>query len=124
MRRWLLIFLLFLLPFQYSWAASAAYCLHEGDTRGGHWGHHESEPHGTDRTHAGDGAKKDSTRQPNAAVGHCIVAHFGQAQHADTAAALPTEAPIASQVLRAVSTDRFTSHIAEVPVRPDGFLAA
>lgn len=124
MRRWLLIFLLFLLPFQYSWAASAAYCLHEGDTRGGHWGHHESEPHGTDRIHAGDGAKKDSTRQPNAAVGHCIVAHFGQAQHADTAAALPAEAPVASQVLRAVSTDRFTSHIAEVPVRPDGFLAA
>ncbi|QFZ84361.1 hypothetical protein GFK26_17130 [Variovorax paradoxus] len=124
MRRWLLIFLLFLLPFQYSWAASAAYCLHEGDTGKGHWGHHESEPHGTDRTHAGDGAKKDSTRQPNAAVGHCIVAHFGQAQHADTAAALPADAPVASQVLRAVSTERFTSHIAEVPVRPDGSLAA
>ncbi|QOF76687.1 hypothetical protein [Variovorax sp. 38R] len=124
MRRWLLIFLLFLLPFQYSWAASAAYCLHEGDTRGGHWGHHEDEPRGTDRTHAGDGAKKDSTRQPNAAVGHCIVAHFGQAQHADTAAALPADAPIASQALRAASTERFASHIAEVPVRPDWFLAA
>jgi hypothetical protein len=123
MRRWLLIFLLFLLPFQLSWAASAAYCQHERDSQPGHWGHHEDEPRGTDRTHTGDGAQKNSTTQPNGAVGHCIVGHFGCAQHVDLAAGDSAGAPQRSQVLHAVSEERFVSHISDVPVRPARSLA-
>jgi hypothetical protein len=118
MRRWLLIFLLLLLPFQLSWAASAAYCEHERDTQPGHWGHHEEDARGTDRTHTGDGAKKNSTTQPNGAVGHCIVSHCGCAQHVNVAAGDAADAPQLPQVLHARSEDRFVSHVSEVPVRP------
>jgi hypothetical protein len=39
MRRFILIFLMVLLPFQWSWAAAASVCAHEkGDS---HFGHHE-----------------------------------------------------------------------------------
>lgn len=118
MRRWLLIFLLVLLPFQLSWAASAAYCEHERDTQPEHWGHHEDEPRGTDRTHAGDAAKKNSTTQPNGPVGHCLFAHFGCAQHVDVAAGDAADAPRLPQVLNARPEARFVSHVSEVPVRP------
>jgi hypothetical protein len=39
MRRLVLIFMMFLLPLQWSWAAAASVCEHEGDTT--HFGHHE-----------------------------------------------------------------------------------
>jgi hypothetical protein len=39
-RRFLIVFLLAMLPLQFSWAAVASYCAHE--TQGaGHFGHHE-----------------------------------------------------------------------------------
>jgi hypothetical protein len=41
MRRWLAIFLLALLPLQFSWAAVAAYCGHETGQHAQHLGHHE-----------------------------------------------------------------------------------
>lgn len=41
MRRWLLIFLLVLLPMQLSWAAVASYCQHESGAATQHVGHHE-----------------------------------------------------------------------------------
>lgn len=39
-KRLLLIFLLALLPLQFSWAAAAAYCQHEGENTAQHFGHH------------------------------------------------------------------------------------
>jgi hypothetical protein len=41
MRRWLTLFLLLLLPFQFSWAAVAGYCQHETSMTTQHVGHHE-----------------------------------------------------------------------------------
>ncbi|MCR6476964.1 hypothetical protein NU688_12455 [Variovorax sp. ZS18.2.2] len=123
MRRWLLIFLLFLLPFQLSWAASAAYCQHERDTQPEHWGHHQDEPNSTDRTHNTDGAKQDTGTQPNGAVGHCIVSHFGAAQHVDMATGDAVGALQLLQVLHARTEERFVSHVSEVPVRPARTLA-
>jgi 4-amino-4-deoxy-L-arabinose transferase-like glycosyltransferase len=42
MRRWFLVFMLVLLPAQYTWAAVAAYCRHEATSAAaGHVGHHE-----------------------------------------------------------------------------------
>ena len=40
MRRWCAIFLLCLLPLQFSWAAVAAYCGHEVAPQSQHFGHH------------------------------------------------------------------------------------
>lgn len=40
MRRWLLVFLLVLLPLQLTWAASSTYCQHESKLSTQHFGHH------------------------------------------------------------------------------------
>lgn len=40
MRRWLVILLLMLLPFQFAWSAAANYCAHEADANVKHFGHH------------------------------------------------------------------------------------
>lgn len=42
MRRLIVVFMLALLPFQFSWSAVAAYCMHENSTdQAQHLGHHE-----------------------------------------------------------------------------------
>jgi hypothetical protein len=42
MRRLIAVFMLALLPFQFSWSAVAAYCMHESSTaQSQHLGHHE-----------------------------------------------------------------------------------
>lgn len=43
MRRWLTLFLLFMLPVQFCWAAAAAYCQHEAAAAKTHIGHHAHE---------------------------------------------------------------------------------
>ncbi|RDD94861.1 hypothetical protein DTW89_03575 [Acidovorax sp. BoFeN1] len=43
MRRAFLICLMVLLPFQFSWSAVAATCMHEPLEGSSHWGHHEAE---------------------------------------------------------------------------------
>ncbi len=125
MRRWLLIFLVFLLPLQYSWAMSAAYCAHEQDAQTQHWGHHEHPGNAAeDRSHADAGTSKDAGNVPNPAIGDCALCHFGHAQHAVTA---PAEVPgiaFVPQGPRAVLAESFDSHIPEVPVRPAWPLAA
>ena len=57
MRRFLLIFMMVLLPLQWSWAAAASVCAHESGKS--HFGHHEHK-HGDDSASAqGDGEKGD-----------------------------------------------------------------
>ena len=56
MRRWFAIFMLALLPLQFSWAAVAAYCGHETGQHAEHLGHHE-------HRHA-DQAKADQDSAP------------------------------------------------------------
>ena len=118
MRRWLLIFLLLVLPFQFSWAASAAYCQHERDAQPAHWGHHEHEPdHRADGSRTDDAQKSPGT-QPNAVLGDCAACHLGQAQQLPPAAdRVHAPLPIA-QALRVVPAEQFISHISEVPVPP------
>jgi len=40
MRRYLILFLLVLMPLQFSWAAAGAYCGHEAGEKAQHFGHH------------------------------------------------------------------------------------
>lgn len=42
-RRYLILFLVLLLPLQVSWAAVANYCGHEQKTTASHFGHHQDE---------------------------------------------------------------------------------
>lgn len=45
MRHWLAVLLLVLLPFQFSWAAVAAYCAHPSGETADHVGHHDHGSH-------------------------------------------------------------------------------
>jgi hypothetical protein len=56
MRRWIAIFLIVLLPLQFSWAVAADYCLDEQGSGAAHFGHHAHPDH----EHAGvdDGSAK------------------------------------------------------------------
>ena len=46
MRRWVLVLLLALLPFQSIWAGAAGYCAHEASAKAQHFGHHEHKHEG------------------------------------------------------------------------------
>jgi hypothetical protein len=58
MRRYLAIFLLVLLPLQYSWAAMASYCEHETSVTAKHPGHHTHD-------HASVDHQESSKNSPN-----------------------------------------------------------
>ena len=87
MRRWVLVFLLIVMPFQMVWGAAATYCEHEkqGAT---HFGHHEHKHHGSEQSdHGVAGVHAD-----------CGTCHLGNAASIPAvlvlvAAALPT-APV------------------------------
>ena len=72
MRRWLAIFILALLPLQFSWAAVAAYCGHESGQHAEHLGHHEHQH--TDHAQA-DQDRAPADQPPPASFhfdcGHC-----------------------------------------------------
>lgn len=61
-RRFLAIFLLALLPLQFSWAAVASYCSHETQAGSGHFGHHAHEH----QHHADADADLDSSAEASA----------------------------------------------------------
>ena len=48
MHRKIVIFLMFLLPMQFSWEAMSAYCAHEQQVASDHIGHHAHQHQGTD----------------------------------------------------------------------------
>lgn len=81
MRRWLLVFLVVLLPMQLSWAAVASYCQHESDsaTTSQHVGHHEHQ-HEADAASAATDLP-DTSANPMTATGavdvDCGTCHAG-----------------------------------------------
>lgn len=74
MRRWFVIALLTLLPFQFTWAAVVSYCGHGSDAQAQHVGHHEHEhQHHGDATverDSGDVAGK-TLASSDLDCGHC-----------------------------------------------------
>lgn len=114
MRRWLVVFLLLVLPFQFTWAAAAPYCAHETAAAASkHPGHHQHVHHdGSDAMNAGD--EGDSTGVKHTDCASC---------HAGSAATLP----LSSTALAAAPRDgvcghsppRYRSHTPRGPERPD-----
>lgn len=93
MRRWLLVFLLFVLPLQFTWASAAGYCRHEQEANARHVGHHSHE-------HAGDRDTASKSAQPAADDGDatalglehsdCSFCHLGCAKPFARALSDPT----------------------------------
>ncbi|RCS56879.1 cation efflux protein, CzcI family [Parvibium lacunae] len=72
MKRYSIIFLLILLPVQFSWAAMASYCQHESGVATNHPGHHSHAHQATDHHESG----KDAS--PSTGVHHdCGTCHMG-----------------------------------------------
>jgi hypothetical protein len=99
MRRWLSIFLLVLLPAQFSWAAIAAYCGHEADAAVQHFGHHQHPDHGLQHAeehgNAGTAGGDESAAVLDIDCGHChcqctgILVPLARAACANTASGRP-----------------------------------
>lgn len=115
MRRFVLIVVLLLLPFQWAWAAASAYCVHEPSTAASHWGHHE---HKCRDAHAKDG-KAGSKAAVDA---DCSVCHLGAMPWLDFAQ-LPPVLDVPQPVVRIEHHGAFRSYVPSGPERPDKPLA-
>jgi hypothetical protein len=118
MRRWLLVFLMALLPLQLSWAAVAVYCQHEqAPARGGHFGHHAHEHHEADAAAGQDGHADKVKNSPLTLDDDCGTCHLGHAQ--TLLGDAPTLAAPALPPRVARQTALPASHIPALPERPD-----
>lgn len=116
MRRYLIIFLLLLLPFQFSWAAVASYCLHETESSTQHIGHHAVDA----------GNTQDQTPDKKLSEGgdaDCSFCHFSCSKPMNP---LATWAPAATEKdsFTASTPAHYLSYIGESPEEPDWKLAA
>ena len=80
MRRIFLIFLLVLLPLQFTWAAGASYCQHEQEKVSKHLGHHVHQHDGQ----ADTGGEQSQKSQPD---NDCCICHLA------ATSAVPLSAP-------------------------------
>jgi hypothetical protein len=72
MKRYLAIFLLVLLPLQFSWAAMAGYCEHETAVSSKHPGHHSHDHASAEHPETAQSA------EPSACMDHdCATCHLG-----------------------------------------------
>jgi hypothetical protein len=99
MRRYLAIFLLVLLPLQFSWAAMASYCEHETSVTAKHPGHHTHD-------HASVDHQESSKNSPQSTgMDHdCATCHMGCAAALvndlnTTTAAVSDDNPLHPQVI-------------------------
>ena len=122
MRRALLVFLLFLMPLQLSWAAAAAYCDHEEGSNRTHFGHHQHHHNASHRTAAGDPAKDSQGKLPFGDDDDCAFCQLAVAQAMISA---DTELPVLAAAPPQFSYRLdFRSHIPPAPEIPVRRLAA
>ena len=115
MRRWLLILLLLVVPFQMVWAAAAPYCAHETDTGSKkHFGHHEHRHHAGDTTAS---AADDNSPAPGAHHADCESCHLGCSAPIVVPAAAAGPQPLG--VMLVFDDPCYASHIPSGPERPD-----
>lgn len=117
MRRWLAIFLLLLLPAQYSWAAVAVYCAHEQGKSVKHAGHHqhahkEAGHSAGETTHA----SHEGGKAPGGVDNDCSTCHLGAAQSLPPQSAL---AAVSAPSIAYTYALAFDSHIPPGLDRPD-----
>ncbi|MGY8525353.1 cation efflux protein, CzcI family [Paracidovorax citrulli] len=121
MRRFFLLVLMLILPFQFAWAGAAAYCQHETGPVW-HFGHHDHHhQQGSDQesgrellSDAGSGTQQDKTMLPDTDCGICHIASvpFAVAQQSSAASIrLPEIPPLLAHAM-------FPSHWNDAPDRP------
>lgn len=114
MRRWLIVLVLFVMPFQMVWAAAAPYCAHEAAAAdAAHFGHHEHRHHGGAKA----AAAADEAATPFGADADCGACQFGASVSLPAAALVVAVLPH-PPVSRA-RPPRYDSHVPAGPERPD-----
>jgi hypothetical protein len=100
MRRFLILFLLFALPLQVSWAAVATYCKHESGAAAQHFGHHE---------HVHQAKQPEPAKDPSTLTvdNDCVTCHLANA------GVLPI--PFLSMPSEPLQAERLGRHIALLP---------
>lgn len=119
MKKYLLILMLFALPFQYSWAAAAAYCQHE-TTHASHFGHHSHHHHVAQAEKLAE--KSDEKGKLATLDDDCGYCHLScQVTPTSVTPDLAVPQALAPPVLQLSS---FSSYFPEGPKRPDRTLVA
>lgn len=129
MRRWLTLFLLVLMPLQFTWGAAAVYCQHEPAPQTRHFGHHVHE-HG-DAAHHGQPSQKTDLKQaadadkskpgklaPDNDCGQCHHSAFKP-----VAAVAPALSAPGAQVQQGLAEPAFSSRSPDHPDRPNWRIA-
>ncbi len=118
MRRWLLIFLVVLLPMQLSWAAVASYCQHESSTATTtqHVGHHEHQ-HEAEAASANNSDKSTHPSSAGAVDVDCGTCHAGCCT-AMLQSPIPVMAKLPSETHSATAVC-LSSQPASLPERPN-----
>jgi len=115
MRRWLLAFLLFVVPLQMVWGSAAPYCAHEASAAAkAHFGHHEHKHQASGEVTPANDDQADGTGAYHA---DCESCHLGFSVALRTKSPEVHALPNASVV--ADRSPRFTSHVPSGPDRPD-----
>lgn len=107
MRRWLLIMLLFLLPYQAVWAGAAQFCMHDDSDGAPHLGHHGHKH----RSASGD---KAGTTISHADCSTCHMASAAPVLSADFEIA-----PVTLRKSYPYEQPRYLSRVPAGPERPD-----
>ena len=110
MRRFILIFLMMLLPLQSVWSAAAAACTHESETTTRHFGHHQAH-HDNDASGMSNTAGSDADHH-----------HLLGVNPVPSMPALPAVA-VSGAVTRPHTADRYASTLVAGPERPPKSLA-
>ncbi|WP_283441376.1 cation efflux protein, CzcI family [Noviherbaspirillum suwonense] len=118
MKKYLLILMLFALPFQYSWAAAAAYCQHE-TTHTSHFGHHSHHHVAQAEKLAEKSDEKSKLATLDDDCGYCHLSC--QVTPTSFTPELTVPQALAPPVLQFIS---FSSYFPEGPKRPDRTLVA
>lgn len=109
MKRYFLIFLLMLLPLQFTWAIAGAYCAHE-EAAAPHFGHHVHKHEETK-----DGGKHETKKiQGDTDCDYC--------HHVSVSVIFPADPALAQPGLTAHTRydgPRYLSHIPDLIPRPD-----
>jgi hypothetical protein len=122
MKKILLILLLFVIPFQFSWAAAAVYCQHEAGSSS-HFGHHshQHKVQDQDQNKAKD-SKTDAAKSLEKYHGDCESCHLFS--HASLISAFAEPARLDAQGHLQPRPRSYRSHIPAPPKRPDWLLVA
>ena len=119
MRRFLVIFMLCLLPLQTSWATVADYCGHEPDNATQHFGHHNDEHKAAPGTLDDSTASGQDSSNPNFGHDHCHLSSFLGVLSEYT---LSMRAPLQLSLHRDDQSYSFLA--ADKPARPNWFVTA